>query len=58
MFSLALDSVVFAAGEVGPGMAFGSFVLEPWEEVVLPLASSWGSLVWRSACVLVFLSRL
>lgn len=47
MFSLALFPVVFAAAEVDPDMAVGSFELEPWEEVVLPLASGWGFLVWR-----------
>lgn len=58
MFSLALNPVVFAAREVGPDMAVGSSALEPWEEVVPPLASSWGFLVWRCACIVAFLSGL
>lgn len=33
-----------------------SFVLKPWEEVALPLASSWGFLDWRWTYAVTFLS--
>lgn len=52
---LTLCLVVFASREVDPDVTVGSFVLEPWEEVAPPLASSQ---VFQSGDGPAFLSRL